>query len=67
MTPGLAQALVSSIGFNPAPLKLFIGHAKMDGLPLARALKYQIDELRWLPKFYDADDLPPGCDWQAEL
>jgi hypothetical protein len=63
----LAQALVPSLGFNPAPLKLFISHAKMDGLPLARALKHQIDELKWLPKFYDADDLPPGCDWQAEL
>ena len=63
----LSQALASSLGFNPAPLKLFISHAKMDGLPLARALKHQVEELKWLPKFYDADDLPPGCDWQAEL
>jgi hypothetical protein len=63
----LAQALAPLLGFNPASLTLFISHAKMDGLPLARALKHQIDELKWLPKFYDADDLPPGCDWQAEL
>lgn len=63
----LAGALAPLLGFDPAPLKLFISHAKMDGLPLARALKHQIDELKWLPKFYDADDLPPGCDWQAEL
>jgi hypothetical protein len=63
----IAQALAPSFGFNPAFLTLFISHAKMDGLPLARALKHQIEELKWLPKFYDADDLPPGCDWQAEL
>jgi hypothetical protein len=39
----------------------------MDGLPLAQALKHQIGSLAWLPKFYDADDLPPGSDWQAEI
>ncbi len=63
----LAQALTPFLGFDAGHLKLFISHAKMDGLPLARALKHQIGELAWLPKFYDADDLPPGCDWQAEL
>ena len=63
----LAEALTPSLGFDAGHLKLFISHAKMDGLPLARALKHQIGELAWLPKFYDADDLPPGSDWQAEL
>ncbi len=63
----LAEALVPSLGFNAGHLKLFISHAKMDGLPLAQALKHQIGSLGWLPKFYDADDLPPGCDWQKEL
>ena len=63
----LSEALIPSLGFDAGHLKLFISHAKMDGLPLARALKIQIGELAWLPKFYDADDLPPGSDWQAEL
>ena len=63
----LAEALSPSLGFDAGRLKLFISHAKMDGLPLARALKHQIGELGWLPKFYDADDLPSGCDWQTEL
>jgi hypothetical protein len=63
----LAEALSRSLGFDAGHLKLFISHAKMDGLPLARALKHQITQLAWLPKFYDADDLPPGCDWQLEL
>jgi hypothetical protein len=48
-------------------LRLFISHAKMDGLPLAQALKHQINTLTWLRAFYDVDDLPAGCDWQREL
>ena len=48
-------------------LRLFISHAKMDGLPLAHALKHQIESLGWLQGFYDVDDIPPGSDWQREL
>lgn len=48
-------------------LRLFISHAKLDGLPLAHALMGQIRALKWLEKFYDAEDLPAGCDWQEEL
>lgn len=36
-------------------------------MPLARALRHQLHELPWLKAFYDADDLPAGCDWQKEL
>ena len=39
----------------------------MDGLPLAHALKHQIESLGWLQGFYDVDDIPPGSDWQREL
>lgn len=63
----LAEALPKAPGSKAGHLRLFISHAKMDGLPLAQALKHQIDDLKWLPKFYDAEDLPPGCDWQKEL
>lgn len=52
---------------EPGFLKLFISHAKLDGLPLAQALKGYIQLTGWLQKFYDAEDLPSGCDWQAEL
>jgi hypothetical protein len=48
-------------------LRIFISHAKIDGLPLAHALKHQIETLGWLEDFYDADDIPPGSDWQKEL
>lgn len=48
-------------------LRLFISHAKLDGLPLAHALRHHIRDIHWLTAFYDADDLPPGCDWRREL
>jgi hypothetical protein len=63
----LAEALPRTVDPKAGHLRLFISHAKMDGLPLARALKHQIDELKWLPDFYDVDNLPAGCDWQKEL
>jgi hypothetical protein len=63
----LARALPTSYGNKAGYLRLFISHAKMDGLPLAHALKHQIEQMKWLENFYDVDDLPPGCDWQKEL
>lgn len=63
----LAEALPKIPHENPGHLRLFISHAKIDGLPLALALKHQIDSISWLKAFYDAADLPSGCDWQKEL
>jgi hypothetical protein len=63
----LAAALPAFAGANSGHLRLFISHAKMDGLPLAHALRHQISTLKWLKSFYDVEDLPPGCDWQLEL
>jgi hypothetical protein len=63
----LAEALPPTPGYKRGYLRLFISHAKIDGLPLAHALKHQIEALGWLQDFYDVEDLPGGCDWQAEL
>ncbi|MDK2743737.1 MAG: toll/interleukin-1 receptor domain-containing protein [Nitrospira sp. BO4] len=63
----LAEALTNVPSHSAGHLRLFISHAKMDGLPLAHALKHQIDAVGWLKSFYDAADLPSGCDWQKEL
>jgi hypothetical protein len=63
----LATALPNADGHRPGYLRLFISHAKVDGLPLAHALKHQIEATRWLEKFYDVDDLPAGLNWQREL
>jgi TIR domain len=62
----LATALPQEAGAVLGYFRLFISHAKMDGLPLAHSLKHLIEGLG-LTKFYDVDDLPPGCDWQEEL
>ena len=59
--------LPSTSGEPPGFLRLFISHAKIDGLPLAHALKHQIGCIGFLRSFYDADDLPAGCNWQREL
>jgi hypothetical protein len=65
--------LASALPLGPVPghppgfLRLFISHAKIDGLPLAHALRHQIETLPWLEDFYDADDLPAGRNWQREL
>jgi hypothetical protein len=63
----LAGALPVTSGQRAGHLRLFISHAKMDGLPLAHALKHQIETLGWLEDFYDVDDLPAGRNWQREL
>ncbi len=63
----LAAALPRHNDTKQGYLRLFISHAKMDGLPLAYALKHQIELLGWLKGFYDVDDLPAGSDWQEEL
>nr|WP_137827997.1 toll/interleukin-1 receptor domain-containing protein [Methylobacterium sp. L1A1] len=64
----LAAGMPLREGEGPAGfLRLFISHAKLDGLPLAQALKHQIQATGWLRTFYDAEDLPPGCDWREEL
>jgi hypothetical protein len=62
-----ALPLTPPPGCPPGFLRFFISHAKIDGLPLAQALRYQIKNIGWLQSFYDADDLPAGCNWQKEL
>lgn len=55
-------------GGTPAGfMRLFISHAKHDGLPLAQALKHQIQSVRWLNTFYDAEDLAAGQNWEKGL
>jgi len=63
---GLARAAATPCESSDS-LRFFISHAKVDGLPLAQALKHLIASIDWLSAFYDAKDLPVGCDWQLEL
>ncbi len=46
---------------------MFISHAKLDGSPIALALKSQIESLPFLQRFYDAQDILPGTRWRKVL
>jgi hypothetical protein len=48
-------------------LRVFLSHAKMDGLYLAQSVRHYIENQRWLEKFYDADDIEPGWSWEDQL
>ncbi len=64
----LARALSPSPSGQPAgALRLFISHAKLDGLPLAQSLQHQIQAIPWLTSFYDATDLANETDWEHAL
>ncbi|MFA6147970.1 MAG: toll/interleukin-1 receptor domain-containing protein [bacterium] len=53
--------------FSPAPITLFISHAKADGLKEAEALQRHIATQTSLKTFFDAQDLPPGFDFEKEI
>lgn len=56
-----------ALGSPDESLKIFISHAKLDGLPLAQSFKQQLESFRGTGKFYDADDIPPGSNWKQVL
>jgi hypothetical protein len=64
----LARALSPSpSGLQTGALRLFISHAKLDGLPLAQSLQHYIQTIPWLRSFYDAIDLASESDWENAL
>src|ERR1700719_2296623 len=50
-----AVSLIPPAGKQSGYLRLFISHAKLDGLPLAHSLRHLIGRFTWLEAFYDAD------------
>lgn len=48
-------------------LRVFVSHAKLDGLYLAKSVRHFIENEKWLNKFYDADDIEPGLLWDDQL
>lgn len=52
---------------NKNTLKLFISHAKADGLFLARSLVALIGDVPELEKWYDAVDIQSGDDWSEDI
>jgi TIR domain len=55
------------LGAEEDKLSLFISHAKLDGLPLARSLRRQLENLQGLENFYDTQNIPPGSNWKRIL
>jgi len=60
----LAKACDPVLGSH---LKLFISHAKADGLPLALTIKNQIPTIPHIDKFYDDSELLLSDDWASDL
>jgi hypothetical protein len=48
-------------------LRLFLSHAKQDGVYLAQSLRYFIQNRPWLSKYYDAVDIEAGWSWEDQL
>jgi hypothetical protein len=51
----------------PAPLKLFISHAKADGLQIASQIKTYVEMSLPLKTFFDANDIAIGYDFSKEI
>jgi hypothetical protein len=52
---------------NDWKIRLFVSHAKIDGLPLAKALRDLVKHFPWLGSFYDGWDLDPSRPWEVQL
>lgn len=63
----LARGLAGPGGTVASKARFFISHAKLDGLPLAQSLGHTISQLKWLEKFYDAEDIQSGDDFKEVL
>ena len=52
---------------NPAPVKLFISHAKMDGESIAMDFRDYVRAETKLNSFFDANDIANGYDFEDEI
>jgi len=59
--------VVLGLPVDSESLKLFISHAKVDGVFFAQALKQSIDQVPELDCIYDDTDINSGSDWAWKL
>jgi hypothetical protein len=52
---------------SPKPLKLFLSHAKADGVEIAKQLKVYIESQLPLKTFFDANDISIAYDFSKEI
>jgi hypothetical protein len=62
-----SRLLLGRAGGGAQKLKLFISHAKADGVFFADALRNAIAQIPELEAWYDAADILPGARWRLEL
>ena len=51
----------------PAPIKLFLSHAKLDGEIIAQEFRSYIENNLKLNTFFDANDIADGYDFEAQI
>jgi hypothetical protein len=59
--------LTRGMGQPRQRLRLFMSHAKIDGLALAESLTRAVKGITGLEQFYDAQDIEMGSNWRTEL
>lgn len=67
-TETIARELQSSGGGkNPAPLKVFLSHAKRDGAKIAETIRDGIRRVSQMEAWYDENDLRYGDSWESPM
>src|SRR5690606_27562412 len=51
----------------PAPIKLFLSHAKLDGEIIAKEFRSYIENNLKLNTFFDANDIADGYDFESQI
>lgn len=60
-------AVLARTKLSPAPVMMFLSHAKADGEGLAEALRDHIESTSAVQSFFDTNDIAPGFDFRSEL
>lgn len=63
----LAQVSEPAQGAAPAPLKVFLSHAKKDGHEAAKEIQSRLQSPHGLESFYDTEDMPHGFEFDREI
>lgn len=66
-TEATARMLLAENSQKPAPLNIFLSHAKRDGKEIAEYLRDGVRKFSQLVAWYDANDLPYGAEWNSPM
>jgi hypothetical protein len=63
----VTHALCRLVAGSPEPVKVFVSHAKKDGVPIAKAVRKYLHDGSGLTDFFDAQDLLEGTRWKDQI